>query len=58
DIDLLVRPGDVLAAEAVLEDLGYHRSEKGFVVSQHQYNHDVFEPPGRGNYHRTTPGTP
>ena len=48
DIDLLVRPGDVLAAEAVLEGLGYHCGQKGFVVSQHQYNHDIFEPPGNG----------
>ena len=48
DIDLLVRPGDVLAAEEVLEGLGYVSPMKEFHVSQHTYHHQVFEPPGNG----------
>ncbi len=48
DIDLLVRPGDVLAAEAVLEGLGYVSPKKEFHVSQHEYHHQVFDPPGSG----------
>jgi hypothetical protein len=48
DIDIIVRPEDVLAAETVLEGLGYRCPIKGFRFSQHQYNHDTFEPPVRG----------
>ncbi len=48
DIDLLVRPGDVLAAEKVLEGLGYVSPKKEFHVSQHEFHHQVFEPPTQG----------
>ncbi len=48
DIDLLVRPGDVLAAESVLEGLGYVSPKKEFHVSQHEFHHQVFEAPGDG----------
>ena len=48
DIDLLVRPGDVLAAEAVLEGLGYVSPKKEFHVSQHEFHHLVFMGPGNG----------
>lgn len=47
---MLVRPGNAIAAEKVLEGLGYRCGQKGFVVSQHQYNHDIFEPPGEGTH--------
>jgi hypothetical protein len=48
DIDVLVQPGDVIAAEAALEGLGYVSPMKEFHVSQHTYHHQVFEPPGNG----------
>jgi hypothetical protein len=48
DIDLLVRPGDVIATEVVLEGLGYVSPKKEFHVSQYEYHHQVFEPPVNG----------
>ena len=48
DIDLLVRPADVLAAEGVLEGLGYVSPMKEFHVAPNVYHHQVFEPPGNG----------
>jgi hypothetical protein len=46
DIDLLIRPSDVLAAETVLESLGYVSPKKEFHISQYEYHHQVFEPSG------------
>lgn len=47
DIDLLVRPADVFAAEEVLEGIGYQCPVKLFCVSQHA-NNETFEAPDHG----------
>jgi hypothetical protein len=48
DIDLLVQPQNLPAAEAVLEKLGYGCSVKSFHISQDEHYHEVFSPPDNG----------
>ena len=48
DIDLLVQPRNIPAAEDVLEKLGYVCPAKTFHISQHYLNHEIFSLPGKG----------
>jgi hypothetical protein len=48
DIDLLVQPQNLPAAEEILEKLGYVCPAKLFHISQHAYNNETFSAPGRG----------
>ncbi len=48
DLDLLVRPADVPAAEGVLGGLGYANPGREFSVSEHGYHHQVFTAPKNG----------
>ncbi|MCX6690577.1 MAG: nucleotidyltransferase family protein, partial [Methanoregula sp.] len=48
DIDLLVQPHNLPAAEEVLEKLRYVCSAKTFCISQYDHNHETFSPPGKG----------
>jgi hypothetical protein len=48
DIDLLVRPADIPAAEQVLEKLGYVCPVKTYRISQHEYHHEIFTLPKNG----------
>ncbi|MCX6689175.1 MAG: nucleotidyltransferase family protein [Methanoregula sp.] len=47
DIDLLVQPHNLPAAEAVLEKMGYVCPAKTHQISFEQH-HDVYKPPGKG----------
>ena len=48
DIDLLVQPHNIPAAEEVLEKLGYVCPAKTFYISQHENHDETFSPPGKG----------
>jgi hypothetical protein len=48
DIDLLVQPHNIPAAEVVLEKLGYVCSARLFRISQDEYHHETYSPPGKG----------
>ncbi len=48
DIDLLVQPRNIPAAEEVLEKLGYRCPAKIFHRSQYASHHETFSPPGKG----------
>jgi hypothetical protein len=48
DVDLLVRRDDVIAAEAVLYDLGYLSPHREFHTRPHAYHQEFSPPPGNG----------
>jgi hypothetical protein len=45
DIDLLIQPQNIPAAEDVLEKLGYTCPIKGFHISRHEFHHETFTLP-------------
>lgn len=49
DIDLLVKPEDVLKCEPVFTQLGYSCPERTFHFAPHDQHHQVFLPPGNGS---------
>ncbi len=47
DIDILVRPANVLVAENILESLGYACEQKFFHISEEAAHHETFQAPDR-----------
>jgi len=48
DIDLLVKPADLLRAETVMKSLGYTCDCHTFRIAPHEHPHQVFHLPGKG----------
>jgi hypothetical protein len=48
DIDLLVKPGDMIQSEAILTRLGYTCQSHTFRIVPNEHPHQVFYPPNKG----------